>query len=138
MGCATIPSTPGDEVDCITVINAPRDASQIYRHGERVLGDDLVAATDDSPAATELASRSRAHEWSSIASFVLGGVLLVPGIGLIADGAHEDSASKAATGAVLTVAGVGGIVAGAVLRARARREAGNAVALYNEERHHCR
>ncbi len=135
--CATIPPTPGEEADCITII-AASDGSQVYKNGERVLGDDLVEATEESRQATWLASRARAHEWYSIGSFVVGGVLLAPGIGLIAGGAADKSTSDGVAGAVLAAGGLGGIIAGVLLRTKSIHESGQAVTTYNEERHHCR
>jgi hypothetical protein len=46
--------------------------------------------------------------------------------------------SSGATGAVLSLSGLGGVVAGAILLTRSRKEAGRAIDIYNEERNYCR
>jgi hypothetical protein len=69
---------------------------------------------------------------------VLGSILLAPGLGTVIYGAARQESGAAATGAVLTLSGLGGVVAGIILVGRARSEAGRAIDIFNEERNYCR
>jgi hypothetical protein len=136
VGCATIPDAERYHEGCITIVNSS-DGVQLYRNGHRVLGDDLEDATEASPAARTLAFRAKLHHGFGLGSLVLGGVMFAPGLGLVAYGGARQEAGAGAAGAVLTLTGIGGIVAGALLMTRARNEAGRAIDVYNEERHYC-
>jgi hypothetical protein len=133
-GCATVPPS---QSGCITVVNT-REGSEIYRNGHRVLDDSLEDATEESFAAHALAVRAKSHRWFGLGSLVLGSIMFAPGLGLIGYGAGKQESGAAATGAVLTLSGIGGLIAGVILMGRARTEAGRAVDIYNEERNYCR
>jgi hypothetical protein len=136
-GCSALPPAERHAEGCLTVA-AGSDGLELRHDNHRVLDDDLVAATAESPAAHELAVKSRVHRWVGFGTLVLGGILFAPGIGLIAAGGARRDASQGASGAVLTVGGVGGIAAGIVLVGKGRDEAGRAIEGYNQERNWCK
>jgi hypothetical protein len=137
VGCGTVAAPGRFSTGCITVVTT-RDTTELYRNGKRVLDDDLEAATEESPAAHTLAVRAKSHRWFAVGSFVLGSAMLAPGLGLTIYGAAEKQAGAGATGAVLTLTGLGGVIAGTLLLERARAEAGQAIEVYDQERGNCR
>jgi hypothetical protein len=82
--------------------------------------------------------RSKSHRWFGLGSLVLGSVMLAPGLGLVAYAGAQHQGGAGGAGAVLTLSGLGGVVAGALLLTRSRHEAGRAIDIYNEERNYCR
>src|SRR5262245_56279885 len=90
----------------------PADDNRVYRGGVRVPDDDVVAATADVGAASELAWRAERHQRAGLGAFLAGGVLLAPGLGLTGYGVDQSQPSSLAVGAALTAVGVAGVATG--------------------------
>ncbi|MDB4965731.1 MAG: hypothetical protein JWN44_1420 [Myxococcales bacterium] len=136
-GCAApIRSERAQDLPCLYEVGRPHAIAsdyQLIRGGHRVPGDDLLSAVADVNDARTLAARSQLDQWIGIGALVLGPVLFAPGVALLGYGIADHQDGSIAGGAILTVIGAGGIVAGAVLLTRSDRERERALAAYNAQ-----
>jgi len=137
-GCAPAvdPDLRRDDA-CIYEIGRPHSVGgdyQLYKAHNRVPGDDLIAATSDVNDARMLASKSELDAWIGIGSLVLGPVLFLPGVGLLGYGIAKSQDGSIAGGAILSITGAAGIIAGAIFYHRSDRERAAAIDRYNQER----
>jgi hypothetical protein len=110
--------------------SAPDDG-WVVRGGRRVPDDDLVAATADVDQSADLAWHAERDKRAGIGAFLVGGLLLAPGVGLIGYGVDKSQPGSAGVGGALTAVGVAGIVTGVVYLSRADNERDRAIASYN-------
>jgi hypothetical protein len=136
-GCAApVQNEKRDDLPCLHEIGRPHAIGgdyQLIRGGHRVPGDDLLAAVGDSGDARNFAARSQRDQWLGIGGLVLGPVMFAPGVALFGYGLVDHQDGSIAGGAILTLLGAGGIVAGAVFLTRSDRDRERAIAVYNAQ-----
>jgi len=126
-----------NEHDCLYEIGRPHQIGgeyQLYKAHRRVPDDDRIAATADVNDARMFASKSQLDAWLGIGSLVLGPVLFLPGVAVFSYGVARSQDGSIAGGTILGVTGAAGIVAGAVLFHRSKKERALAIEIYNRER----
>ena len=105
----------------------------LYRRGQRVPKDDLVAATADDARAHTIATRSARDQKLAVGGLVLGGVVAGSGAGLIGWGVDQDRPAGLGSGAALAVVGAGVVAGSIALIEHAQTERERAIAAYNED-----
>ncbi len=144
-GCATTTPPPAQPVaverPCLTSVTVGQgyrrssgygSTSWLVRDG-KPLPDDPAAAMADDGAAADLATRAEHDKRTGIGAFLLGGVLLAPGVGLIGYGVDQSQTGSKAVGGTLTALAVGGLVTGAIFISRAETERRRAFEVYNAD-----
>ena len=128
--CASTLTQASREGDCLRY-RRDGDGLTLSRGGRRVPDDDLLLATADDRAASELAESAQLHRRYAIGALVLGAALLAPAIGTLGYGIDRHQTASTTAGGVLTVVGSAAFMTGVALQVRAARDHDRAFATYN-------